>query len=626
MMNSTPASAHSPLADALRDLAEVIADADFALAGDRRESLLALRDRLIDDVRNHATRARDVDAPLLVVLGGVTGAGKSTVTNTIAGRPLVATGVIRPTTMQPTLLCHPADLAWFTGPRMLASLSRQVVTPEEMSAAPTATGSLRVVPLDDLEPGLALLDAPDIDSVSTANRDLADLLLDAADVWLWFTTVGKYADIESMRYLARAERRGTALVVVLTQVRDSDRDAVIDDFALKLAGIEVQPAALVVIPRVDEEWLRRDDGAVPESTPPQRRSFWRRREPAAEPGQAARDGAETVVAEAAQPVTPQSDSMLPQTAMTELQDWLDRLADPGERQLRRSQTLRGAVSALSGEVMPIIDGTASELDTAKEMLSTIDRTYDEAVDSFARSIDDGLPLRGEILGRWTDYVGSSRMLELTGRATSQAKRWITDLLQGSGSAGERRLEREVRVEVADTVTDTMIRLADLAATDTLDEWGLLGGGRALAEGDLRGHEVDLPARCLDAVRAWQDTVVDLVADKGVERKTKARWMSTAINALATGAIVVALASTGGLTGAEAGIATAAGAANQALLVTVLGERTVRWLVSESRKDLVRRFSELLIPERRRLAGAVAAASPDPELPSRMQAALDRAVA
>ena len=87
--------------------------------------------------------------------------------------------------------------------------------------------------------------------------------------------------------------------------------------------------------------------------------------------------------------------------------------------------------------------------------------------------------------------------------------------------------------------------------------------------------------------------------------------------------MVALASTGGLTGAEAGIATAAGAANQALLVTVLGERTVRWLVSESRKDLVRRFEALLVPERRRLSAAVAAASPDPDLPGELRAALAR---
>ena len=563
----------SNLATVLGELAEVIGRAEFSLAGDRRPDLVAVRDRLIEDVGNSAARARDIDAPLLVVLGGVTGAGKSTVANTLAGRALVATGVIRPTTTQPALLCAPADVAWFTGPRLLTGLSRQVVGREELADAPVSPGTLRVIPLDEFAPGLALLDAPDVDSVSANNRDLANLLLDAADLWLWFTTVGKYADEESMRYLARAQRRGTALVVVLTQLREADHDVVVDDFSGKLAAAGVRPAALVVIPWVET---------------------------------ASRSG------------------MLPDDAMRSLRSWLDRLADPAERSRQRRQTLEGAVRALGSEVEPLIAATEAELQHARGLMAAVDDAYDDAVAAFAATVDDGLPLRGEILGRWTDFVGSTRMLELTGRVTTQARRWVTDLMRGSTNAGERRLEREVRTEVAETVTSTMIRLVDLAATDTLDAWEEVPGGRALAADDaLRGHEDDLPDRARAAVQAWQEAVVDLVAEKGVQRRTRARWMSTAINALATGAIVVALASTGGLTGAEAGIATAAGAANQALLVTVLGERTVRWLVTESRTDLVRRFSELLVPERRRRSGAVAAAAPDPDLPDRLRAAVAR---
>ena len=562
---------------ALMALAGSVSRSAFALSGPSRVELVRLRERIVDDLANHVARARDLDAPLLVVLGGVTGAGKSTVANTLAGRRIVATGVLRPTTTQPTLLCHPAEVAWFTAPRILESLTRQVVEPADLATAQNAPGALRIVPVDTLRPGLALLDAPDIDSVATANRDLADLLLDAADLWLWFTTTGKYADAESMAYLHRATRRGTALVVVLTQVREEHRRVVVEDFAAKLAGAGIDPAALVVVP-----WIEDAGGA------------------------------------------------LPPAAVGELTDWLARLADPDERRRQRRQTLAGAVAALDADLGPLVDALEAELVTAGRLLAAVEEAYDDAVTGFAATVDDGLPLRGEVLGRWTDYVGSSRMLELTGRVTTQARRWVTDLLRGSGGAGDRRIEREIRVEVADTVTATMTRLADLAATQVLDAWTNTPEGRALVDEAESGeatsgggqrldrHTPGFEERCRDAVRDWQGAVVDLVAEKGVQRRTQARWMSTAINALATGAIVVTLASTGGLTGAEAGIATAAGAANQALLVTVLGERTVRWLVTQARQDLVRRFSELLELERRRLAAVVAAAAPDPQLPEELR--------
>ena len=45
------------------------------------------------------------------------------------------------------------------------------------------SGGIRLVPSDALPAGLALIDAPDVDSVVEANRDLAGQLLSAADLW-----------------------------------------------------------------------------------------------------------------------------------------------------------------------------------------------------------------------------------------------------------------------------------------------------------------------------------------------------------------------------------------------------------------------------------------------------------
>ncbi len=52
-----------------------------------------------------------LDAPLLAVVGGSTGAGKSTLVNSLLGRVVSNPGVIRPTTRSPVLVHHPDDAA-----------------------------------------------------------------------------------------------------------------------------------------------------------------------------------------------------------------------------------------------------------------------------------------------------------------------------------------------------------------------------------------------------------------------------------------------------------------------------------------------------------------------------------
>lgn len=49
-------------------------------------------------------RSASMDSPLTIVVGGSTGAGKSTLVNTLLGEPLTQSGAIRPTTRHPVLL------------------------------------------------------------------------------------------------------------------------------------------------------------------------------------------------------------------------------------------------------------------------------------------------------------------------------------------------------------------------------------------------------------------------------------------------------------------------------------------------------------------------------------------
>ncbi|MGI8575785.1 MAG: dynamin family protein [Egibacteraceae bacterium] len=543
----------------LTQLAEALREPLFSLSGAARGERVALRDRLVQDVEGHRTRLDDLDAPLLVVLGGVTGAGKSTVANTFVGAPLLRTGVLRPTTSIPTLLAHPDELEEFRGARVLGELAR---LESEAGTPPTASSSsLWLMATSALPQGLALVDAPDVDSVAVAHRDLADLLLDAADVWVWFTTAGKYADEESMRYLRRASRRRTALAVAITQVRETDRAEIVADFAGKLAAAGLPDLDIHVVP-----------------------------------------------------FAPVNDQQVPVSAVATLREWLWSLAEPRARRVHRLQTLWGAVAALPDEVEPLLGALDDELGTAHRLMTVAEEASVDARREFSRALDEGLPLQQEVLARWNRVVGTGRFLALAEGAAGQARSWIRDLMGSTASAEERRVEREVRVEVSDTVVDLVTRLGDLAAAQVAEGWSRESPGQALlsARPDLATKDPGLVAESAAEIEAWQRHVVELVAPRGAERKVRARWLSTLINAAATGAIVIALAQTGGLTGAEAGIATAAGAANQTLLVKLLGAANLRWLVSASRSDLQARFDRLMDAERRRYVRAVAEAAPEPD--------------
>ena len=63
--------------------------------------------------------------------------------------------------------------------------------------------------------GLAILDAPDIDSVEERNRTLAAQLLAAADLWLFVTSAARYADQVPWDFLRQAAERSAAVAIVL---------------------------------------------------------------------------------------------------------------------------------------------------------------------------------------------------------------------------------------------------------------------------------------------------------------------------------------------------------------------------------------------------------------------------
>ncbi|MZE81526.1 ATP-binding protein, partial [Streptomyces sp. SID5475] len=229
------------LLDALSALRDRVAALRFPLAlpgavrarQNRAELLAQLDDYLFP-------RLRAPEAPLLAVVGGSTGAGKSTLVNSLVRRPVSPAGVLRPTTRVPVLVCHPEDHHWFAGRRVLPDLVRARAVRQEAVARSGllpyahdlfadeleeiddgergAETALRVETASSIPPGLALLDAPDIDSLVVRNRELAAQLICAADIWVLVTTATRYADAVPWHLLRSAKEYDATLVTVLDRV------------------------------------------------------------------------------------------------------------------------------------------------------------------------------------------------------------------------------------------------------------------------------------------------------------------------------------------------------------------------------------------------------------------------
>jgi len=135
----------------------------------------------------------------VVALAGPTGAGKSTLFNALAGRPLVEAGRRRPTTSAST-----------------AAVWGEV--PEPLLAWLEVARRHRLG--DDGRPagGIVLLDLPDFDSVALDHRAEVERVLALADLFVWVVDPQKYADAAwHERYLRGMAAHAGVMEVVLNQ-------------------------------------------------------------------------------------------------------------------------------------------------------------------------------------------------------------------------------------------------------------------------------------------------------------------------------------------------------------------------------------------------------------------------
>jgi energy-coupling factor transporter ATP-binding protein EcfA2 len=539
------------------DLAAVRLDLAVPGADEARRA----RDDLVAQVDDYLLpRLAQMDAPALIVVGGSTGAGKSTILNSLVGSVVSPGGVLRPTTRAPVLAFHPDDREWFEGPRVLPGLPRA-------SGGEAQPGTLQLAPTDSLPEGLALLDSPDIDSVLAENRALANQLLAAADGWLFVTTAARYADAVPWEFLRAARDRGTTLSLVLNRVPED-------------AGREV-PAHL--------RQMLEDEG-LPE--------------------------AEVLVV----PEVALAGDLIPAPALAPVRAWLDDLAaDAQARAALVRRTLRGALASLPARAAVVENAVVQQLSAAAELRAEVDSAYAAAVLEVEAALRSGSLLRGEVLARWHEVIGTGDAM----RALESRVGWARDRLR-SLLTGKPSDDGELREAVENRVEAVVRAAAERAAERTARAWReRLAGQALLAEG--RGFDrasVELQTKTEEEVRAWQGVVFDLVQAEGASKRATARLASLGVNGAGLTVMLAVFAHTGGLTGAEVVVAGGTSALSQKVLEAIFGDQAVRALAAQAREDLFARVEHLLREEAARFDALLDEAAPEAESFARLHGAVE----
>ena len=382
--------------------------------GSRGDAQRALR-RLQDVV---LPRLEDADAPLLIVVGGSTGSGKSTLVNSLLGRNVSRAGAVRPTTRRPVLICSPQQRDWFMSDRVLPRLAKSE------GSGGDSLDAITIAVEETLWPTVGIVDAPDIDSVEDGNRRLASELLDGADLWVFVTTAARYADAVAWKHLEEAGSRGLRVAIVLNRVPVGAAEEVREDLAS----------------------LARQRGL----------------------------GEVMIVTVEEQPLT---DGRLPAAAIAPIGAYLESIGrDAQERAAIVRRSLSGAVSSSLQETAHALEAARErnrEFEAASEDVRQLISSY--AREASSSSSDD--VLRGEVSARIAEVLGSWDMTKTVSRVFSGLSSRLMGAIRGQ-AAPDVQVQRDLTGGLAQRLADqyhrawqeSVRRARSLVDTSSFDEF------------------------------------------------------------------------------------------------------------------------------------------------------------
>jgi len=505
-------------------------------------------------------RLADLDAPLLVLLLGPTGAGKSSLLNTIAGAEVSKAGVLRPTTKDAVLYTSESD-----SNRILASGRLAAIAKER----------LRLAAVPATADGVAVIDAPDIDSVERDNRELADVLVEISDLCVFVTTATRYADLVPWEVLHRVRERGLPLVVVLNRVPadEEDRRAVVADAKRLLSETDTpdkkQPVELIAI----------DEGDV----------------------------------------DPRVNGLAREKARPLLERIARLAAEADERRDVATRALAGSLRGLAPLAHSIADDLEHEAIDADALRRIAATTYAEELASLARAMQAGLMLREEVLRRWNDFVGADQVARFISSGIGRLRAILITAFRGTPAAPVTVVEAEMTT----TLEALALRHATDAARRTSIAWSERSEAAALVAANhaLWSASEGFGSAVREGLGAWMGAIVDDVRAHAGRKRAVAQVAALGVNAVAVAVMLGVFAYTAGLTGAEVGIAAGTAFLNQKLLEAIFGEGAMGELISKARARLLTLLTSLFEVERARFEALAPAPGPMRELAAELRAAV-----
>ncbi len=516
-------------------LGDLLAGAGFDLAGAEAESRRRLRDELVGTIRSYLIpRLGEPQAPLLVVVAGPTGSGKSTLVNSLAGAEVSRPGPLRPTTRQPVVWCHTGQADRYD---LLGGVSCKV-QPED----------------HPLLVDLTIVDTPDIDSYVAEHRQVTSEVLRHADVAVFLTTAQRYADAVPWEVLGEIDRRGSLVVHVINRLNRRASGAVSDYSALLRAhGVGAE-----TIFTIQEQRVRGDAG------------------------------------------------LLPAKSIRRLSEHLTVLA--ADRDTALNGVTAGAVGYIVAGARRVAEELRKQDLERRRLAEVVGGAYGDAFVELRSELDRGTLIRAEVVERWSERVGTSDLSRWVRGSASWLKS-MADRLMGTSAATVRAIEREARSELGAAVGTRL----DRAARSVARGWDVEQAGRALLSADLTVTSEPAQAEAEAAIDRWLAGLTRIVQDEAPSRFRAARLASTGVNAAAVATILAIFASTGGLTGAEMGVAAGAAAAQQGLLEHMLGKAAAGSLAGRARDTLLESVRRVFDEEAARFQRVLDAASDPVEL-------------
>ena len=462
------------LLDAVRELRRDVQRTRFPLEVPGVEAARGSRLRLLDQLNDHLLpRLEQLSTPAVVVAAGSTGAGKSTLVNSLLGTEVSAAGVLRPTTRRPVLVHHPADADLLTDHPL-----RAVVDVVEHERVPR---------------GIALLDAPDLDSVLASNRQTAHRLLEAADLWLFVTTAARYGDALPWRVLEAAMERKASVAMVLNRVPPDALGTVRGDLLVRLRDRGMDGVPLFVVP---------DAGA--------------------------------------------HEGLLTADAVAPIHRWLTTLAGPDRARAVIVRTLRGSLGSLREWVDGLAEAVQTQVDAAGALRAEVAAALTEPTSAAQAAVAAGAVADTSVRAGWADLtagsgplsrvVGRSGRLRGTRRTARRRESALLDLTE------HLRTSATAHVETAAAAAQVALRERLTAPGAPVGAAGLVAGWPSDEHVAARGQEA---ARAASAWVASAETAVRaLTADADPAR---ARRASAAAGALGSqGLAAVALTAAAGV--------------------------------------------------------------------------------